>query len=184
MKKQLCALIAAISLCGIIVTFSGCSSKTKAPEIKETPKAETRYIRYYNDPEINATIAAAWNHYTNSRYDQSRMDFDRLITKGYTHYDILFGAACANMKYYDLKKALSLYTRCLQERSDHFEALFFRAEIYRQMKDYTRARADLEAILIVEPSSPLICGLYPSASADRNLLLKRRAEVKSILKTM
>ena len=72
----------------------------------------------------------------------------------------------------------------LEERGDHFEALFFRAEIYRQLRDFPRARTDLEALLSVEPASPLICGLYPGDIAGRTALLKRKDEAKAILKTM
>ena len=170
----------------LLLALPAVSCGTDKPAVKKSAtqtRPDTRAKRY-DDPTINAVINSAWSNYAAARYEQSKLDFDRLIAKGYTHYDVLFGAGCANMKYYDQKKALVLFTRCLEERGDHFEALFFRAEIYRQLRDFPRARTDLEALLAVEPSSPLICGLYPGDIAGRTALLKRKDEAKAILKTM
>lgn len=170
----------------LLLALPAVSCGTSAPAVKhKTPhvKPDTRAKRY-DDPSINAVINGAWSNYAASRYEQSKLDFDRLIAKGYTHYDILFGAGCANMKYYDLRKALGFLDRCIAERKDHFEALFLRAEIYRQMKDFPKARADLEAVLAIENVSPVICGLYPGEYADRGALAKRKAEAADILKTM
>ncbi|MGL4370146.1 MAG: tetratricopeptide repeat protein, partial [Spirochaetota bacterium] len=147
-------------------------------------KTESVFVKRYDDPAINRTIMAAWNNYNNGRFEQASLDFDRLSAKGYTHYDILFGAGCANMKYYDFRKSISFFSRCLKERGDHFEALYFRAEIYRQMKDFSSARADLEKLLAIDLSAPLICGLYPNSIADRKHLKKRQSDAIAILKTM
>jgi tetratricopeptide (TPR) repeat protein len=184
MKKWI-SIIPATTAVIILLTVPlvSCSTSQKSVLRPLPPKVEQR-IRRYPDPEINEVVASAWNSYSNGRYEQSALDFERLIKKGYDHYDILFGAGCANMKYYDFKKALSILSKCISERSDHFEALFFRAEIYRQMMDYTKARADLEMLLTIEPSSPLICGLYQSDVADRTALSRRKDEARAILKTM
>ena len=181
MKHSLIA--PALALLLAIPAVSCGTHKTAVKPAVQQPRPDTRAKRY-DDPEINAVIAGAWAHYANARYEQSKLDFDRLIAKGYTHYDILFGAGCANMKYYDLRKALSYFDRCLAERKDHFEALFFRAEIYRQMRDFPKARADLEAILAIESAPPVICGLCPGEYAGRTELAKRKADAADILKTM
>lgn len=170
----------------LLLALPAVSCGTDKPSVKKTAtqiRPDTRAKRY-DDPTINAVINGAWSNYTAARYEQSKLDFDRLIAKGYTHYDVLFGAGCANMKYYDLRKALGFLDRCIAERKDHFEALFLRAEIYRQMKDFPRARADLEAVLSIQNISPVICGLYPGEYADRADLAKRKAEAANILKTM
>lgn len=181
MKRLLTA--PALALLIALPAVSCGTAKPAEKAVKSVPRPDTRAKRY-EEPEINAVISGAWAHYTNARYEQSKLDFDRLIAKGYTHYDVLFGAGCANMKYYDLRKALSYLDRCIAERKDHFEALFLRAEIYRQMKEFAKARADLETILAIEPASPVICGLYPGEYADRASLAKRKAEAADILKTM
>jgi tetratricopeptide (TPR) repeat protein len=168
----------------LVIPQASCSTQKPAVKTIAVPQRPESRVKRYDDPEINAIIRGAWNSYTNARYEQSLLDFNRLIVKGYTHYDVLFGAGCANMKYYDLKKALSFFDRCISGKKDHFEALFFRAEIYRQMKDFPRARADLEAILAIETTSPVICGLYPGEYSDRSALAKRKIEASAILKTM
>lgn len=160
-----------------------CSTKPAVQNQAVQIKQDT-HVKRYDAPEINAIIAGAWSSFGSGRYEQAALDFERLIAKRYVHYDILFGAGCANLKYYDLKKALSFFDRCLKDRKDHFEALFFRAEIYRQMKDYAKARADLEAILAIPSASPLICGLYPDEMADGGELAKRKSEAAAILKMM
>ena len=181
MKRQFIAPALALLLALPAVSCS--TTKPAGKPVILQPRPDTRAKRY-EDPEINAVIAGAWAHYTNARYEQSKLDFDRLIAKGYTHYDVLFGAGCANMKYYDLRKALSYFDRCLAQKKDHFEALFLRAEICRQLKDFRKARVDLEAILAIEPASAVICGLYPGEYADRSALAKRKAEAADILKSM
>ena len=160
-----------------------CSTK----QVIHTPPVQIKqetHAKRYDSPEINEVIAGAWNSYSSARYEQSALDFERLIAKRYVHYDILFGAGCANMKYYDLRKALAFFDRCLKDRKDHYEALFFRADIYRQMKDYAKARADLEAILAIPSVSFLICGLYPGEMAGNSELAKRKTEASAILKMM
>ena len=93
------------------------------------------------------TIHVAWDHLASGRIEPALLDFERLITKGYSHYDVLFGAGMASLKFYDLKKAVRYFTLCIKQRPDHFEALYYRAEVYRQMKMYSQARADLEIVL-------------------------------------
>ncbi|HEY1405704.1 MAG TPA: hypothetical protein VF857_03760, partial [Spirochaetota bacterium] len=82
------------------------------------------------------------------------------------------------------KKAIRYFSLCIDERPDHFDARYFRAETYRQLKQFDASRSDLEAILSIEPGFPLICGLYPGEYADKNALKRRREEAKGLLRTL
>ena len=178
-------LSASASFLLLVLTATLSCSTDKPVVVQEPPQIiEVKHVKRYDDPVINSIVVGAWANYSHGRFEQSALDFERLIAKGYTHYDVLFGAGCANMKYYDLKKALTFFDRCIKERKDHFDALFFRADIYRQMKNYPKARADLELLLTIETASSEICGLYASEIADRNALSKRKSEAADILKTM
>jgi tetratricopeptide (TPR) repeat protein len=150
-----------------------------APKIKEQ-----KIVRRYDDNAINMTIHVAWDHLASGRIEPALLDFERLITKGYSHYDVLFGAGMASLKFYDLKKAVRYFTLCIQQRPDHFEALYYRAEVYRQMKMYSQARADLEYLMSNDPASPIICGMYSGEYTDKKLLQRRRDESKIIIQTL
>jgi tetratricopeptide (TPR) repeat protein len=145
---------------------------------------EPKFVKRYDDNAINMIIHTAWEHLAASRVEPALLDFERLITKGYSHYDVLFGAGVASVKFYDLKKAVRYFTLCLKQRPDHFEALYSRAEVYRQLKMFPQARADLEYLLANDPASPIICGLYPKEYADKKALQRRRDEAASLLRTL
>jgi tetratricopeptide (TPR) repeat protein len=136
---------------------------------------------WYGDREINFVIMTAWDHFASQRYDQALHDFERLIVKGYDHYDVLFGAALSCLKKNDRTKALKYFSQSLSRREDHFDSLYFRGELYLSMNDREHARADLEAVTHCMTRSPIICGLYPSRKADSSAFEKRRVAALEIL---
>ena len=139
---------------------------------------------WYEDREINLVIVTAWDHFSAERYDQALHDFERLIAKGYDHYDVLFGAALSSLKINDRANALKYFSRCLACRPDHFDSLYFRGGLFYQMRDAVHARADLEAVIRCEARLPLLCGLYPSRHADSLTLSQRRADARKILEKL
>lgn len=181
-KSTLIALILVAT-----VILPGCSGVDKNVVIQptlqddmETPKIASRY----RDPEINLVIHTAWDHYNAGRYEPALLDFERLIAKGYRHYDVLFGAGVSSLKYYDIKKAIRYLSMCIEAYPNHFEARFHRSEAYRNLREYSKARADLEFILSLKPDTAFICGLYPSEYADRAALKRRQEDSKNLLKSI
>ncbi|HNX58909.1 MAG TPA: hypothetical protein PKK43_07405 [Spirochaetota bacterium] len=88
------------------------------------------------------------------------------------------------MKYYDMKKAIRYLTMCIEAYPGHFEARFYRSEAYRNIREYSKARTDLELILALKPDTTFICGSYPSEYADRAALKRRQEESKNLLKSI
>ena len=177
-----------ISICiSAFLFIPGCSGGKKnvavQPVIENTDTTPQFAIRY-RDPAINLIIHTAWEHYNSGRYEPALLDFERLIVKGYNHYDVLFGAGMSSLKYYDMNKAVRYLSMCITAYPGHFEALFYRSEAYRLLKHYKQARTDLESILAADPSAPFICGLYPSEYTDRGTLKRRKEEAKNLLKTL
>lgn len=180
------SILTAIMLIAAII-LPGCSGgdinviiPPTIQEDREAPKIAPRY----RDPEINLVIHTAWDHYNAGRYEPALLDFERLIAKGYRHYDVLFGAGISSLKYYDMKKAIRYLTMCIETHPAHYEARFHRSEAYRNLREYPRARADLEFILSLKPDVTFICGSYPSEYADRAALKRRQEESKNLLKSI
>ena len=166
MKRVFC-------LVAIFMLIVGCKANVKN---NDAPDA-----LWYKDREINLVIMTAWDHFSAERYDQALYDFERLIAKGYDHYDVLFGAAQSSLKKNDRVRALKYFSQCLTRRPDHFDCLYFRGELFYQMKDSVHARAVCNAVLQCELKSPIICGLYSSRHADNGILKQRQIDAKRIL---
>ena len=180
------SILPVIMLAAAII-LPGCSSGDNnvvipptIQEDRETPKIASRY----RDPEINLVIHTAWDHYIAGRYEPALLDFERLIAKGYRHYDVLYGAGISSLKYYDMKKAIRYLTMCIETYPSHYEARFYRSEAYRNLREYPKARADLEFILTLKPDVTFICGSYPSEYADRAALKRRQDEAKNLLQSI
>jgi tetratricopeptide (TPR) repeat protein len=160
----------------VFLFLAGCTT--------DAPHNDARNSLWYEDREINLVIVTAWDHFSAERYDQALHDFERLIAKGYDHYDVLFGAALSSLKINDRAGALKYFSRCLARRPDHFDSLYFRGEMFFQIKDTVHARTDLDAVVRCETRTPLLCGLYPSRHADNAALQQKRADAKKILEKL
>jgi len=169
----------------MLIAFAAitCESPRKSTAVS-TGKTDRRIAKRYSDPAINETIWMAWNHYAGKRYEQALLDFERLIAKGYDHYDILFGAGISSLGIGNPRKAAGWFSRCLEKNPGHFEALYFRADAYMRMNDDSRARTDLETIFSDSMQIPLLCGLHAGEFADGKTLDTRRGKAKEILKTL
>lgn len=184
-KNHIVTIFSFLILCNILTDFSSCSTEPPRVESIAPPvKNEAFFYKRYDDPEINEVISSGWKHYNGGRFEMALFDFERLISKGYSHYDILFGAGLSAMGYYNQQKAITYLSQCIQQRPDHFEAYYFRAQVYRQLRDYAHARADLEKILSTTPVSDLLCGLYPKDKTNSVLLEKRKNESRDLLASM
>lgn len=168
--KQIPCLVA------IVMFIVGCTTDVKNNDAPNT--------LWYKNREINLVIITAWDHFAAERYDQALYDFERLIGKGYDHYDVLFGAGLSSLKKNDRTKALNYFTQCLTRHPDHFDSFYFRGEMYSRMKDTVHARADCAAVLQCELKSPIICGLYPARQANNAILKQRQIDAKRILEKL
>lgn len=149
----------------LTVTFFSCSS---IPE-KESPsktnnnshkKGTVYYYKRIKNENLNMRVIHAWKLYHNGYYKQSSQEFEKIISSGQTHYDILFGAGISYKKYYDNKKALKYFTLTLNKFPTHFGALYYRGMLFNEAKNFKSSRRDLSKIAASEFKSPFICGLY------------------------
>jgi hypothetical protein len=117
-------------------------------------------LRRYQDPVINNIIITAWENVQKRNYETAALDFERLSGKGYDDDDILFGAGIAFYRHHDLKKARIFAGRALEKNPGHFEALFLRASVLKDVNLVRESDADLRALLSMSYTRPLICGYY------------------------
>jgi tetratricopeptide (TPR) repeat protein len=168
-----------------------CGTMTLTSCIKNIPKQNTSvsieqkteftYKKRFDNTKINSVAISAWKNFHKSRFEEAALDFERLYNKNYIHYDTLFGAGIAYMKYYDLKKSLKFFTLTLKENPNHFEALYFRSQVYKELKNYTAARKDLEHVLLIKNIAPFICGYYMQDVAGSKALKKRHEQAGNML---
>ena len=144
-----------------IVFATGCSKtvETIAP-------AKPTHTSWYSDPQINETIIIAWDHARNGRYDEAINDFNRLIAKGFDHYDILFGSGFCEERSGNPKKAITLLSKCLEKNPIHSGAFMIRAQAFGALHNTVAQKKDLQALADFSIISAYICGLYPGDKAD------------------
>jgi tetratricopeptide (TPR) repeat protein len=168
-------------LCIFVTGFSffHCSTAKMDGTVKsDTSEKERTFSKRFDDPVLNLVVYNGWTHYHEGRYDNARNDFERLLATGHMHYDVLFGAGISSYMMADYNNAVSYFSRCIKQRSDHFEAVYFRAESYRALKEASRAVSDYMSLDVLQYTHPLLCGALVSDNADEALLLQRRNEAR------
>lgn len=146
-------------------------------------KSTHKHLWRFNDPYINQTIINAWENIQKQRFEWAAIDFTRLIQKGYIDYDILFGAGLAYYFMDNDSKALDYFTQAIEYNSYHFEAYYFRAQVFLKRGIKEKARQDLLTIINIEYHEPLMCGYYFDNNdvANEKVLEIRKKEVQKIL---
>lgn len=169
----------------IILFTQSCSTSKPKSTIKPVEQSNANnFHKRYDDKKINLVIYTAWQNFHNKRFEHAALDFERLIVKKYNHFDVLFGAGIAYMNYYDLNKAIKYFTIALQKKPDHFEALYFRAEVYRLLKNFSYAKKDLKKLISLKKIEPFICGLYKNDLTGQYNCNIRLTKAKEILKSL
>jgi tetratricopeptide (TPR) repeat protein len=162
------------------LSFFCCSAEKPGSQVKtDSQEKERAFHKRFDDPVLNLVVYNGWTHYHEGRFDNARHDFERLLATGHLHYDVYFGAGISCFKMADYVNAVSYFSRCIKERSDHFEAVYYRAESYRALKEFSLSASDYMSLNVLKYTSPLMCGALVSDNADEAQLLLRRNEAKN-----
>lgn len=143
-----------------VALLFACSSPRPVGPGSYKKTADHPNLRRYQDPVINNIIITAWENVQKRNYETAALDFERLSGKGYDDDDILFGAGIAFYRHHDLKKARIFAGRALEKNPAHFEALFLRASVLKDVNLVRESDADLRALLSMSYTRPLVCGYY------------------------
>jgi tetratricopeptide (TPR) repeat protein len=168
-----------------ILLLTNCQSTSTSDDSKTYLKKPVhKYFQRYQSLKINSINIKAWENFHKKEFEQAALDFERLYLKKYRHYDSTFGAGLSFMKYYNLNKSLKYLNITLRKRPNHFEAIYFRALINIEIKNYAQARKDLTNLLTIKKTSKFLCGLHLQDVASQKILKKRHKEALSLLKTL
>ena len=173
----------------LVLFFISCSTpRQRTDELSVQPSIprpeQTLSCSRFGSAKANSELIAAWRLYRVGRFRQSAQAFEEMISNGYVHYDVAFGAGLAYMKYYDNEKSLRYFSQAVSMNPSHFEALFLMAEIKKQNKDFASARIYLERILSADFEGKLICGSVEKDYLSRRDFEKRKNDSLVILKQM
>jgi tetratricopeptide (TPR) repeat protein len=178
------ARILAVTFTAVLTgSCSAFNPVTKTEPVK-IAAPEKIFLKRSGSAEVNERIISAWKTYQSGNYKKSSLEFERLIDSGVSHYDVYYGAGISFLKYYNNDKAVRYLTMAIKAEPDHFEAIYLRASIYKEMQDFKAARSDYEQILNMKPSKSLICGSYSSDICTAHDLERRRNESKRIIKML
>jgi tetratricopeptide (TPR) repeat protein len=157
-------------------SIAGCGSASKKANPSASASSERAFHKRFDDPVLNLVVYNGWTHYHEGRYENALNDFERLMKTGNSHYDVSFGAgmSCFRMKNY--RRAVSYFSRCLSQRDDHFEALYFRGESYRLSGDVSKSRSDFERIVSMDMFGDFLCGLLSDDRAGSALFAEVKAD--------
>ncbi len=140
-------------------------------------------LRRYKNHDINEIIISGWEHIHKKNFEWGSLDFKRLIQKNYKDDDILFGAGLA--QYYQglFTDSEKLFTMAIKENPAHFEAIYYRANVYMHLGNRAAAARDFKTIVSLKYSQPLVCGLYFSSNdiAEAHILETRKHEARQHL---
>lgn len=166
-----------------------CSASTQKPEeitVQPVPSRSEQVLSYsrFGSAKVNSDLQAAWRLYRAGKFRQSAKAFEDILSGGYVHYDVAFGAGLSYMKYFDKEKALRYFSQTVSLSPSHFEALYLMAEIKKQNKDFVSARSLLEKILSMNYGDKLLCGLTENDYLSVRDFEKRKKDSLIMLKQM
>lgn len=166
-----------------------CSASTQKPEeitVQPVPSRTEPLLSYsrFGSAKVNSDLQTAWRLYKSGKFRQSAKAFEDMISNGYVHYDVTFGAGLAYMRYYDNDKALGYFAQTVSLNPSHFEALYLMAEIKKQNKDFVSARLYLEKILAANYSERVLCGFKEKDYLSAKDFDKRKKDSLIMLKQM
>ncbi len=175
-----------IILASIIVSCSAPQQKYETVSVQQAPPRTEHVLSYsrFGSAKANSELLTAWRLYKSGKFRQSAKSFEDMISNGYVHYDVTFGAGLAYMRYYDNDKALSYFAQTVSLNPSHFEALYLMAEIKKQNKDFISARLYLERILATNYSERVLCGFKEKDYLSAKDFEKRKKDSLIMLKQM
>ena len=175
-----------VILTSILVSCSAPQQKSETVSVQQTPPRTEQVQSYsrFGSAKANSELLAAWRLYKSGKFRQSAKAFEDMISNGYVHYDVTFGAGLAYMRYYDNDKALGYFAQTVSLNPSHFEALYLMAEIKKQNKDFVSARLYLERILAIVYNEKVICGFSEKDYLSVKYFEKRKKDSLIMLKQM
>lgn len=175
-----------VILTSILVSCSAPQQKPEAVSVQQTPPRTEQVVSYarFGSAKANSELLAAWRLYKSGKFRQSAKAFEDLISNGYVHYDVVFGAGLAYMRYYDNDKALRYFAQTVNLNPSHYEALYLMAEIKKQNKDFVSARLFLERILSTNYRDRVLCGFMEKDFLSVKDFEKRKKDSLVMLKQM